>query len=288
MTEAAPDIQASRALHGDVYPQDRRVLPIAFGVALMLHGAALAVLLLPGASYVPTVVEAERVVRVSLAPAASPLAAGGSDAPAIAEPPLSEVEPAPAPAPAPEPVPAPTPMARPEPAPAPAPVPEPEPAPVAAAPVPDPPPVRPAVKPRTPPPASRVVPPQPAALKPVPAPASAAAMTAERGNAAPAAPGAGPEGADAWAPEWRLGGMRTPAPEYPSRARRAGMEGRVVLMVQVAPTGRVEDVAVSESSGWPVLDRQARDTVTRWRFQKAPAGVTGSATVRVPIRFRLG
>lgn len=93
--------------------------------------------------------------------------------------------------------------------------------------------------------------------------------------------------APAWAPEWRLGGYRMPAPEYPAPARRARMEGRVVLTVRVAPSGRVEAVSIAESSGWRLLDIRARDTVSRWQFQPAAAGITSPAIVSVPVRFVL-
>lgn len=103
---------------------------------------------------------------------------------------------------------------------------------------------------------------------------------------APAPAGAQPV-AVAWQPAWTLGGRFTPAPVYPVQARRSRMEGRVVLRVRVLPPGAVADVHVIESSGWPLLDREALETVRRWRFEPAPAGVTDAAVVTVPIAFRL-
>jgi protein TonB len=79
-----------------------------------------------------------------------------------------------------------------------------------------------------------------------------------------------------------------PAPPYPAAARLRGQYGRVVLRVEVSPSGDAESVQVAESSGYDVLDRAAADTVKRWRF--IPARRNGSAVaamVHVPVRFAL-
>ncbi len=44
---------------------------------------------------------------------------------------------------------------------------------------------------------------------------------------------------------------------YPEQARRLGLEGTVTLFVTLADDGRVEDVRVDSSSGYPVLDNAA-------------------------------
>jgi protein TonB len=63
------------------------------------------------------------------------------------------------------------------------------------------------------------------------------------------------------------------APAYPPAARRMGNQGEVRLDVQVGVDGSVLDVRVRTSSGSPLLDRSAIDTVRRWRFR--PATVDG-------------
>lgn len=82
---------------------------------------------------------------------------------------------------------------------------------------------------------------------------------------------------------------QNPAPPYPLAARRLGLEGVVELRVRVAPDGRPDDVRVVSSSGHPLLDASAVDTVrTRWRFVPAERdGVPVADHVRFPIRFRL-
>jgi len=44
---------------------------------------------------------------------------------------------------------------------------------------------------------------------------------------------------------------------YPERARAMGIEGTVVLFVELAHDGTVEDVRVMSSSGFPILDNAA-------------------------------
>ncbi len=80
-----------------------------------------------------------------------------------------------------------------------------------------------------------------------------------------------------------------PKPPYPLIARRMGVEGVVVLRVLVRENGEVEKVAVSQSSGFRLLDESALKTVRdRWRF--LPARLDGKPVeswVEVPIRFVL-
>ena len=77
-------------------------------------------------------------------------------------------------------------------------------------------------------------------------------------------------------------------PEYPARARRRGWEGRVVLRVRVAITGRALSVVTKYSSGYRVLDKAAREAVREWRFSPGRlAGVPVVTAVDVPIVFRL-
>ena len=56
-------------------------------------------------------------------------------------------------------------------------------------------------------------------------------------------------------------------PEYPPSSRRAGEAGTVVLEVLVLENGRVGDVRVKKSSGFPRLDEAAMREVKRsWRL----------------------
>ncbi|TVP87467.1 MAG: energy transducer TonB [Thioalkalivibrio sp.] len=44
---------------------------------------------------------------------------------------------------------------------------------------------------------------------------------------------------------------------YPDEARRRGLSGSLVLSVRLDPEGRVQDIAIAQSSGEPVLDQAA-------------------------------
>lgn len=93
-----------------------------------------------------------------------------------------------------------------------------------------------------------------------------------------------------------FGGQRTeavaasgnPLPPYPPKAVRKGLEGRVILDVEVLITGRVGNIKVIESSGHGLLDRAAIKGVREWRFKPAKfAGINVRSRVSVPVRFEL-
>lgn len=82
--------------------------------------------------------------------------------------------------------------------------------------------------------------------------------------------------------------LKNPAPEYPSQAKRRGMEGVVMLGVLVAENGLAKSVNIAKSSGFAMLDASALDTVKRWKFVPAKRGNESvEARVMVPIEFRL-
>lgn len=83
--------------------------------------------------------------------------------------------------------------------------------------------------------------------------------------------------------------VRATRPEYPEDARTAGIEGVVVLEIDLDAAGEVAAVRVLESSGSDLLDRAAERCVRRWKFEPARDGDVGVATtVRIPpIRFRI-
>jgi len=153
--------------------------------------------------------------------------------------------------------------------------------------------------------------PRPPVSKPVPAPPIAAASDslaapqdatpppAEVGTADGAAATAretdtgagggttGKEG-EVSAPGYTLGTAHTPAPDYPWSARRRGVEGRVVLRLEVAADGRPTEVELVHGSGHDVLDQAAITTVRHWRLRPAMAGgVAVAGRVVVPIVFKL-
>jgi len=77
-------------------------------------------------------------------------------------------------------------------------------------------------------------------------------------------------------------------PEYPRKARAKKIEGRVVLLVIVDESGKVEDdVKILDSI--PMLDAAALDAIHRWRFTPARDADGNPIRVRltVPLRFTL-
>jgi protein TonB len=89
-------------------------------------------------------------------------------------------------------------------------------------------------------------------------------------------------------PSFNADYLDNPAPVYPPAARRLREQGRVLLLVDVAPDGVPRQVNLATSSGSPRLDEAALDAVRRWRFVPARKGTTAvPAQVLVPIVFGL-
>jgi protein TonB len=79
-----------------------------------------------------------------------------------------------------------------------------------------------------------------------------------------------------------------PKPAYPLVAREHGEQGRVLLSIHIAPSGRPSEVDIVSSSGFAVLDKSAQSAVQGWQFQ--PALVNGKPVGSVllfPIEFQL-
>ena len=118
---------------------------------------------------------------------------------------------------------------------------------------------------------------------PAPAPATAAAPEPPLQSAS--VPKAR---ASASAPDYVARYLHNPAPAYPSQARRMGIEGRVVLQVEILQNGNPGRVEIRQSSGHELLDQAAVKAVGGWRFDPARiAGAPISAWAEVPISFRL-
>lgn len=85
------------------------------------------------------------------------------------------------------------------------------------------------------------------------------------------------------APEY-LGGEKPP---YPKRAERNGWEGTVLLNLLINANGEVEKVEIAKTSGYELLDSQARASVGAWRFKPARRnGIAIAVAVQQPVIFR--
>jgi len=81
---------------------------------------------------------------------------------------------------------------------------------------------------------------------------------------------------------------RNPVPEYPLIGRKRGYQGTVTLEVLVNREGRVEDLRLSTSSGYSVLDQAALTSVKTWLFDPGTrGGEKVDMWVKVPVRFQL-
>lgn len=113
----------------------------------------------------------------------------------------------------------------------------------------------------------------------------------------PPAPAAAPEPpiqlatvpqARASEPDYVARYLHNPPPPYPWQARRMGIEGRVVLQVEILPNGNAGRIEIRQSSGHALLDQAAIKAVGGWRFD--PARIAGApiiAWAEVPVSFRL-
>jgi protein TonB len=77
--------------------------------------------------------------------------------------------------------------------------------------------------------------------------------------------------------------------EYPRIAQMQGWQGAVTMRLRVAPSGRLIDAQVQESSGHEVLDRQALAMASKpERYPAPPEGLRDrEGAVLVPVVFRL-
>jgi len=89
-------------------------------------------------------------------------------------------------------------------------------------------------------------------------------------------------------PDLRAAYLTNPRPPYPLAARRLGLEGKVVLRVEILENGSVAQAQVARGSGHDMLDQSALQAVKQWRFVPARRGGEAvGAAVEVPISFRL-
>lgn len=132
--------------------------------------------------------------------------------------------------------------------------------------------------------------PEPVANPPIAAPGAAENQAPRVAAPAPEAPVqlATVSRARASEPDYVARYLHNPPPSYPWQARRMGVEGRVVLHVEILPDGNTGRIDIRQSSGHELLDQAAISAVGGWRFD--PARVAGepiTAWADVPISFRL-
>ncbi|HET8997338.1 MAG TPA: energy transducer TonB, partial [Acetobacteraceae bacterium] len=265
-------------------PSPRRRLGFAAIASVVLHAAVLALLLVGFAHRQRMVAAADTPAVVELV--MSPPGNSKTSAPATAPPHAMQARPAAKPVP-------PVPPRPPQPVPAPVP---------------------PAAAPPPPPPdgstVQALVAPEPAAAQPEAAQAAPAPEQPQPAKPAPATAPAPPAPEATPALQLSLGGIasdtnalvtgrmllppgadpkfRNRKPNYPQQAALRGEEGTVVLMIHISPEGLVSGVDILQSTGYPDLDRSARDAVMSWHFLPAiQDGQPVPFQMRMRIQFAL-
>ncbi len=97
---------------------------------------------------------------------------------------------------------------------------------------------------------------------------------AQREAAARAAAAAPPRPAAA-----QLRAISTPAPRYPPEALRSGTSGEVLVELTVGTDGSVTSARVVRAEPARVFDREALNSVRRWKFEPVDAPVTTRRTI---------
>ncbi|MXR35919.1 TonB family protein [Neisseriaceae bacterium B2N2-7] len=89
-------------------------------------------------------------------------------------------------------------------------------------------------------------------------------------------------------PQYRGDYLHNPKPAYPPLSLELGEQGTAEFRVEVSASGEALSVELAKSSGYPRLDRAAREAVQRWRFLPARRGTQAVAhSFVVPVNFSL-
>jgi protein TonB len=84
------------------------------------------------------------------------------------------------------------------------------------------------------------------------------------------------------------GSCKTPYPPFPLSARRNKEVGTVVMRVSVSADGKLDNLAVAQSTGFEDLDTSARDWLASCRFSPASTnGVTHADRNNMKLQFNL-
>jgi TonB family protein len=104
----------------------------------------------------------------------------------------------------------------------------------------------------------------------------------------PAVQAGGMEAAPQVRPDVSARVTKSPKPIYPKKAFEDGVEGTVLLNVEVLETGHTGRVVLAKSSGVSILDISAMEAVKLWQFAPAKAGGrVVKQWVQIPIKFSL-
>lgn len=81
--------------------------------------------------------------------------------------------------------------------------------------------------------------------------------------------------------------MHKEEPNYTEKARKAGIEGTVLLRIVITTDGAPTNIRVTKSLD-PGLDKEAVKAVSRWRFEPARKdGVPVAVEANIEVNFRI-
>jgi TonB family protein len=99
-----------------------------------------------------------------------------------------------------------------------------------------------------------------------------------------------PKGDTGTSTRWKKGAARRlitlPSIDYPESVRKKSGQGRVELLIEVGPDGRVEEIEVIKSSGYAKLDINAKNAYRNAVFSPSPSGERATGVVIVTFRMR--
>jgi TonB family protein len=99
-----------------------------------------------------------------------------------------------------------------------------------------------------------------------------------------------PKGTTGTSTRWKKGASRRlvslPTIDYPESVRKKSGQGRVELLIEVGPDGRVEEIEVLKSSGYAKLDINAKNAYRNAVFSPSPSGESATGIVIVTFRMR--
>ncbi|MDR3174964.1 MAG: TonB family protein [Desulfovibrio sp.] len=77
------------------------------------------------------------------------------------------------------------------------------------------------------------------------------------------------------------------AKRYPAAARRLGLEGRVIAVVQIDGQGRISGVRIRKEQAHAVLEKAALDTMLLVQRNWRPMPVREPMTLAIPVRYAI-
>lgn len=94
--------------------------------------------------------------------------------------------------------------------------------------------------------------------------------------------------ASSGAVDYKSNYLNNPKPPYPALAIKLGLEGKVIILAEVLPSGKAGKVVIENSSGHELLDESALQTISKWQFASTRKdGVIANQVIRIPITFNL-